>query len=298
MELFLDLRALFLLLWPFLVFPLNFAFSEGARTNSLSSRASGSGSVVLHLIPTSSWIRLYCLFWDLRTSETTVPVDPALAVLPLLCLYALPSSGGSKCITQLTSSTSIPLDATSVAIMTLACPALNLCIDLSRCFCFMPPWSVVNERSISLISSPSLLTPALVRQKMMLRPHFSAMYEASSALPLELIFQKKCCMLSMLTSSGPIPTLSGSSWYDSTISDTSSSRVALNRIVCLSCLHLSMIERTGCMKPMSAILSASSSTTMPTSSSRRAPLSRRSISLPGHATSISTPLFSLLYWPL
>ena len=42
-ELFLDLRALFLLLWPFLVLPRNFAFSEGARTNSLCSRASGSG---------------------------------------------------------------------------------------------------------------------------------------------------------------------------------------------------------------------------------------------------------------
>ena len=63
---------------------------------------------------------MYFLFWDLSTSETTVPVEPALAVLPLLCLYALPSSGGSKCITQLTSSTSIPLDATSVAIRTLA----------------------------------------------------------------------------------------------------------------------------------------------------------------------------------
>ena len=117
-------------------------------------------------------------------------------------------------------------------------------------------------------------------------------------MPLELIFQKKCCMLSMLTSSGPIPTVRGSSWYDSTISDTSSSRVALNRMVCLSCLHLSRIEHTGCMNPMSAILSASSRTTMPTSSRRRAPLSSRSISLPGHATRISTPLLSLLYCPL
>ena len=40
-ELFLDLRALFLLLWPFLVLPRNFDFSGGAGTNSLSSRASG-----------------------------------------------------------------------------------------------------------------------------------------------------------------------------------------------------------------------------------------------------------------
>ena len=94
-ELFLDLRALFLLLWPFLVLPRNFDFSGGARTNYLSSRDSGLGSVNLHLMPTSSWILLYFLFWDLRTRETTVPVRPALAVLPLLCLYALPSSGGS-----------------------------------------------------------------------------------------------------------------------------------------------------------------------------------------------------------
>ena len=77
-------------------------------------------------------------------------------------------------MTQLTSSTSIPLDATSVAISTLACPALNLCIDLSRCFCFIPPCRVVKDASISLISSPSRLTPALVLQKMMLRPHYSA----------------------------------------------------------------------------------------------------------------------------
>ena len=52
------------------------------------------------------------------------------------------------------------------------------------------------------------------------------------------------------------------------------------------------------MNPMSAILSASSRTTIPTSSRRSAPLSSRSISLPGHATSISTPCFRFLSWPL
>ena len=183
----------------------------------------------------------------------------------------------------------MPLEATSVAIRTRDRPALNFCIDLSLCFWFIPPWSVVKEEPISLISSPSRLTPALVRQNMMLRPHFSVMYAERSALPLELTFQKRCCMLSMLTSSGPIPILAGSFWYDSTISATSSSRVALKSIVCLSGLHWSSIEQTGSMNPMSAILSASSRTTMPTSSRRRAFLSRRSISLPGHATRTSTP---------
>ena len=153
--------------------PLN--FTGGAMTNSLSSRISTSGSVNLHLIPTSCWILLYFLFWDLWTRETTVPVEPALAVLPLRCLYALPSSGGSKWITQLTSVTSIPREATSVAIRTRDRPALNFCIDLSLCFWFIPPCRVVNEVPISLISSPRRLTPALVRQKMMLRPHFSVM---------------------------------------------------------------------------------------------------------------------------
>ncbi len=250
---------------------------------------STSGSVNLHLMPTSCCILLYFLFWDLWTSETTVPVDPALAVLPLRCLYAFPSSGGSKWMTQFTSVTSIPLEATSVAIRTRERPALNFCIDLSLCFWFIPPWRVVNDAPISLISSPRRFTPALVRQNMMLRPHFSVMYAERSALPLEFIFQKRCCMLSMLTSSGPIPILAGSFWYDLTISATSSSRVALKSIVCLSGLHLSRIEQTGSMNPISAILSASSRTTMPTSSRRRASLSRRSMSRPGQATSTSTP---------
>ena len=49
------------------------------------------------------------------------------------------------------------------------------------------------------------------------------------------------------------------------------------------------------MKPISAILSASSRTTVSTSSNFNARLSKRSINLPGQATRISTPLFSALY---
>ena len=162
----------------------------------------------------------------------------------------------------------------------------------------MPPWRVVFDEPNSSICLPSLLTPALVLQNIMLLPHFSVIYADRSALPLDSTFQNICCMLSMLTSSGPMPIIAGLSWYESTISPTSSSNVALNRIVCRFGLHSSSMAHTGSMNPMSAILSASSRTTISTSSRRKAPLSSRSISLPGHATNISTPLSNFRNWPL
>ena len=67
-------------------------------------------------------------------------------------------------------------------------------------------------------------------------------------------------------------------------------------MVCLCLEHLSKILQTGSIKPISAILSASSITTVSTSSNFNARLSKRSSNLPGQATSISTPLFSALYW--
>ena len=156
---------------------------------------------------------------------------------------------------------------------------------------------MVLDEPNSSICLPSLLTPALVLQNMMLLPHFSVIYADRSALPLDSTFQNICCILSMLTSSGPIPIIAGSCWYESTISSTSSSNVALKRIVCRFGLHSSSIEHTGSMKPISAILSASSRTTISTSSRRKAPLSRRSINLPGQATNISTPLSNFLNCP-
>ena len=56
---------------------------------------------------------------------TPVPDRPARPVRPTRWVYALPSSGGSKLITCVTSSRSSPRAATSVAISVVTLPAVE-----------------------------------------------------------------------------------------------------------------------------------------------------------------------------
>ena len=115
-------------------------------------------------------------------------------------------------------------------------------------------------------SSATLSTPALVLQNTIDLPNVFITSLVSSDFIEFFVNQKKCFIESILISLGPTSILDGLCWYFLINLATSSSNVALNKMVCLSLAHSSKMSHTGSIKPMSAILSASSITTISVSS--------------------------------
>ena len=105
-------------------------------------------------------------------------------------------------------------------------------------------------------------------------------------------------MRSTVVACGVTATRTGSLRNPSASAATSGGMVAEKSADCRRGCSLATIFRTGWMKPMSSMRSASSSTTKRVSSSRTARSSMRSISRPGVATATSTPRASARTWAL
>lgn len=129
----------------------------------------------------------------LRLTELERPVDegPLVQVLPVderdrdaglartpvrpaRCRYVLSSSGMVWLMTCVTSSTSMPRAATSVATRTLRLPALNAAIERSRWSCPMSPCTPPTLKPRSLSSSTRRCAARLVRVKITVLPRPSA----------------------------------------------------------------------------------------------------------------------------
>lgn len=227
------------------------------------------------------------------TKVTAFPGAPALPVLPTLWTYTSGSTGMSKLTTMSTPSMSSPLEATSLAMSTSISPSANARRVFSLLFCSRSPWILPTEYPSRWSLRNRLSTLCFVRQKTIIFGKPSSMMRTSSSLlESRTVLTKYCAVASTVWSSRETRiSLQFSMFLDENLR-TSPLMVAENIIVCLLRGTLDKIRFTVGAKPMSSITSASSRTTISTSDSTTASLSRRSLSLPGVATMTSTPFFS------
>mmetsp|Transcript_15168 Transcript_15168/g.36010 ORF Transcript_15168/g.36010 Transcript_15168/m.36010 type:complete len:207 (-) Transcript_15168:742-1362(-) len=195
-----------------------------------------------------------------------------------------------------------PRAATSVAMSTRKRPLRKASMVFSRVACATSPCSgrASNWIASELTSSSQSL---LVSQKTMTRP----VAEVKDLITALTVIARSEYCAGMATCRTSVEALTAASPTRSTISGvlcmylgasvrTHLGMVAEKRHVCRSaCEHVPRIAFMSSWKPMSSIMSASSSVTMRTLSRARAPRSLRSLSRPGVPTIRSTPFRRALH---
>mmetsp|Transcript_80650 Transcript_80650/g.246531 ORF Transcript_80650/g.246531 Transcript_80650/m.246531 type:complete len:208 (-) Transcript_80650:688-1311(-) len=192
--------------------------------------------------------------------------------------------------------TSSPREATSVATRIGLFPSLNSFSTQSRSSCFLSPWmhkaGQPSKRISRVISSLDRLLAQKIRifdpsitfsRRRFRRPRLSCSWITSTY-----------CRIVCAVRNSRAPTLmcTGSSLQMSRASRwTSFGQVALHMSVWRSGRHCEQIFRTCGSKPMSNMRSASSSVRYVTRFRFVSPQSRKSMSRPGVAMTISTPSF-------
>ena len=188
----------------------------------------------------------------------------------------------------------------SVATSTRTRPARKASSARCRAFCALLPW-------ITSASSPSLRrfsatrsAPRFVRAKTMARPTSGSPTSASSRARFSAVAMSStfCSIFGTTVACGATSTRSGSRRNSFVRSSISGGIVAEKSSDCRRGCSFATSERTGLMKPMSSMRSASSSTTKRVSSSRSSPPSTRSTMRPGVAITTSTPRAMPRTWAL
>mmetsp|Transcript_63417 Transcript_63417/g.138100 ORF Transcript_63417/g.138100 Transcript_63417/m.138100 type:complete len:208 (+) Transcript_63417:348-971(+) len=190
--------------------------------------------------------------------------------------------------------TSRPRDATSVATRMGDFPSLNSFNTQSRSSCFLSPWMQRAGQPSRRISRVSWSPPRFVSQKIKIfEPSitFSSRRLRRPRLSASCTTSTYCRMVcAVRRSNDPTLMCTGASRQMSRASRcTSLGHVALHINVCRSGRTCDVIFRTCGSKPMSSIRSASSRTRYVTRLRLVSPDSRKSISRPGVAMTISTP---------
>ena len=204
------------------------------------------------------------------------------------------SCGGSKCTTPATPSTCTPRAATSVAINERTSPRANARRARSRWGWLRPPWigvALTPSLSSCLVSRSA---PWRVRQNTIVEPIALIAPAVASARSVRSTCQKMWRAAVMSGPCAPTSWTTGSRWMSAASADTALSNVAENRSTWRRALVSSRMRRRAGRKPMSAMRSASSTTTRSTSPSDTRPDWIRSSSRPGQATTNSAPASSAL----
>mmetsp|Transcript_23106 Transcript_23106/g.53410 ORF Transcript_23106/g.53410 Transcript_23106/m.53410 type:complete len:262 (+) Transcript_23106:516-1301(+) len=211
------------------------------------------------------------------------------------------SRGSSKLITCMQSGTSRPRAATSVATRTAGWPWRKARSAPSRSRCERSPWMEVAGTAERRRNSSSCSAARFVSTKMMVRPWLVASNSTSARrLSFSSVYKTVCVMSAVVDPTRPTAT----KMYLVMNSDAnfwiSLGKVAENMSVWRSPVR-GMFSRSTTLricgsKPMSSIRSASSITRCATLASETLPLSIRSTSRPGVATSSVHPLSRLLIW--
>ncbi len=200
----------------------------------------------------------------------------------------------------LTPGTSMPRATMSVATKTRTWPLRKAFSARWRAFCALLPWIA----SAAMPSLPRFCTtrsaPCLVRAKTITRRTSGAVTSAASRARLAAVSttSRRCSTRSTVVACGATSTRTGSLRKPWARLATSAGMVAENSADCRRGCSAATIFRTGWMKPMSSMRSASSSTTQRVWSSRIERSSIRSVSRPGVATTTSTPRAIARTWAL
>mmetsp|Transcript_23107 Transcript_23107/g.53417 ORF Transcript_23107/g.53417 Transcript_23107/m.53417 type:complete len:257 (+) Transcript_23107:214-984(+) len=207
-------------------------------------------------------------------------------------------------MTCVTSGTSMPRPSTSVPMMTEMRPDLKSPRARSRSRWSLSPWTDAAGQPRSYSSASSVSADRFVLTKTIVLPDTAL----SRSTHVRVLSRPSTCITFCVTEEAAPPTrptlsITGLSRKLSAMRMTVRGKVAENIIVCLppsGPLHgmsaRSTILRICGSKPMSSIRSASSITRCATLASETLPLSIRSTSRPGVATSSVHPLSRLLIW--
>ena len=199
-----------------------------------------------------------------------------------------------------TPGTSMPRATMSVATSTRTWPLRKALSARCRAFCALLPWmtSAATPSLTRLAATRS--APRLVRAKTMVRPTPGAETSAARRARLAAVSTSstRWSTRSTVVACGATSTRTGSLRKPWARPATSAGMVAEKSADCRRGCRLATIFRTGWMKPMSSIRSASSSTTKRVWSSMIERSSIRSVSRPGVATTTSTPRARARTWAL